>query len=273
MSKATPSPVLTGSDTPDPSVSESAADTSAQAGDSALDWFAMFLDFIANISWPLLITMILIMLLNKKIQKALSSGLTRLAKTFKSFKVGGVEAVLNDDEIQETLEDNKDGLEESTRELQENLPTSSGLSLSVVTYETPVSREPVKDPRIIALEAYNILESFIAKTADDLNEDGEAGLDHPKNKKYASAAKPKTMSKLLAELSEHEVISPAEETTVTNLREIRNEIAHDVASVEMSAETARSYRKQCKQVIGAISNRIASKLKDPTREPGATPEN
>lgn len=268
MSKATPSPASTTSATPEPSIAESIApsDAAARLGNSAFDWFSMIFDFIANISWPLLIAAILVTLLNKKIQSALSSGLAKLARTFKSFKFGGIEATLNDEEIKESLEENKESLEEdrsgfdeSKKEFRDDKSPQSGLSATGIKNPPAVSREPAKDPRIIALEAYNGLESVIAATVEHFQGQSDETPDLASNRKYALKLKPRSMTQLLAELSSHISLSSSEITAVHTLREIRNSIAHDVSSVNMSAETANSYRELCRKIVRSIRRQVEAK--------------
>lgn len=255
MSKTTPTPSPSPSPSLIPTESAIPLDSPAQVGHSAFEWWSLIFDFIAKVSWPLLIVLFLSMLLTRRVQQALSSGLGMLTKTFKSFKVGGVEFVMNDDQIQERLGKNKIKLLQAESEQPEPAREKQGMPEPEAEPQVD-SESRLDDPRIIALQSYNRLESVIAEASTSLS--GIDGFDSSLsgNKKYFGSRKPMNMIQYLRILSQAEVLFAPELDTVNSLRIIRNEIAHNVALVEMSHESAFSYEAQCDQLIDSITSRL-----------------
>ncbi|MCS3494044.1 hypothetical protein M2368_003072 [Arthrobacter sp. JUb119] len=258
MSKTIPIPMPPHkqSNLPEPPEVPAITTDSVQPVTSAYDWWTLALDFIASVAWPLLIFAALGALLFPGIRRVLSTGLAAVAKTFKSFKFGSVEAVLHDEQIQETLRQNEATLgisEESNRRVSK-IDQSRDYSSRLHFY--PVSFRETSDPRIIALESYNQLESFVVEALDEL--DGLEPYDarSPDNKKYYGSHRPRQMVQLLSELAERELLTLPEQDSINSLRRIRNDIAHNTAAVEMNLDTALAYRKQCEKIIRAIARRV-----------------
>lgn len=253
-----PVPAATPTPSPSPPEPGTPIDSSTQLGDSPFDWISLIFDFVSNVSWPLLIAFSILLLTNRRVRTALSSGLDTLAGTFKSFKVAGVEFVLNDDQIQKTLGQNQINL--SNPEVRDGKPEAGGrASPERQTAADPETR--TDDPRIIALQSYNKLESVFALAYDELAGADRSDFTAPGNRKYSTSRRPINMSQLLTRLRENEVLFMPEQDTVNSLRRIRNEIAHNVASVEMSLDSAIAYEKQCDQLIDSITSRVQETLK------------
>ena len=258
MSETTARLALTTKEPSSPATPElpSATTASVPSDASAFDWWTLALDFIASVAWPLLIFAVLLALLFPGIRRVLSAGLAAVAKTFKSFKVGNVEAVLHDEQIQETLRMNEATLSISEDPSQRVTKIDHGHDYSSRLLFYPASFQETSDPRIIALESYNQLESFVVETLDEL--DGLEPYDarSPDNKKYYGSHRPRQMVQLLSELAERELLTVPERDSINSLRRIRNDIAHNTAAVEMNLDTALSYRNQCEKIIRAIARRV-----------------
>lgn len=218
---------------------------------SAFDWWTLALHFVASVAWPILIFVVLAALLVPRVQGALSSGLSKLAKTFKSFKLGGVEAILHDEQIQETLEKNDVSLSAS-KVVDKSLMHYADQKIANEPYDQPTNVNVSEDPRIIALEAYNRLESCVADIVEKLEGTPSQDLSIADNKKYYGSSKPRRMWALLAILEKQNLVREPEIDSVFSLRRIRNNIAHNTAAVEMTVATALSYRDQCQQIIESI---------------------
>lgn len=244
----------------------------AIADPTALDWVVAFLNFLSDVIWPVLIACILLIAIQKKCRTILANGFDKLTLALKTFKFGSVEVELRDADIKAQLETEPDSTSEiqdddssDERPKEEPLVAPSDAethtdvekpisSLTGSLFESPSLH---LDPRIIALQAYSNLETELAKIASSYlaqtRSDDKANLQaHHKN--LQNSGMPLQAS--LNVLKNHGVLKPHDLNMLRPLREIRNEIAHNVDRVEMTRETARSYSQRCKYVLEMITSRV-----------------